>query len=62
MRCQGYFLNFLWGEGGEGFSTTCHFEKEKKNIFLTSYTAKTKSKGKKICCVIPLQTIAWQNN
>ena len=29
------------------FSSTCHFEKEKKNIFLTSYTVKTKSKGKK---------------
>ena len=31
----------------EIFSATCHFEKEKKNICLTSYTVKIKSKGKK---------------
>ena len=31
----------------EIFNATCHFEKEKKNIYLTSYTVKTKSKGKK---------------
>ena len=31
----------------EIFSSTCYFEKEKKNIFLTSYTVKTNSKGKK---------------
>ena len=30
----------------EIFSATCHFEKEKKNICLTSYNIKTKSKGK----------------
>ena len=36
----------------EIFSTTCHFEKEKKNICLTSYTVKTKSKGKKNVVVL----------
>ena len=34
------------------FSATCHFEKEKKNICLTSYTVKTKSKGKKNVVVL----------
>ena len=37
----------------EIFSATCHFEKEKKNIYLTSYTVKTKSKGKKNVVVLP---------
>ena len=31
----------------EIFIATCHFEKEKKNVCLKSYTVKTKSKGKK---------------
>ena len=31
----------------EFFSAICHFKKEKKNICLTSYTVKIKSKGKK---------------
>ena len=31
----------------EIFSKTCHFEKGKKDLCLTSYTVKTKSKGKK---------------
>ena len=31
----------------EIFSKTCHFEKDKKDLCLTSYTVKTKSKGKK---------------
>ena len=30
----------------EEFGATCQFEKQKKNIFLTSYTVKTRSKGK----------------
>ena len=36
----------------EIFNATCHFEKEKKNIYLTSYTVKTKSKGKKNVVVL----------
>ena len=31
----------------EIFSKTCHFEKDKKDLCLTSYTVKTKSKGRK---------------
>ena len=38
-----YHLNFL---------TTCHFEKEKKNICLTAYTVKTNSKEKKNVAVL----------
>ena len=34
------------------FSATFHFEKEKKNIFLTPYTVKTKSKRKKNSVVL----------
>ena len=34
------------------FSANFHFEKEKKNIFLTSYTVKTKSKRKKNSAVL----------
>ena len=30
----------------EAFSGTCHFEMEKNKVFLTSYTIKTKPKGK----------------
>ena len=41
-----YHLNFLTPKA-EIFSATCHLEKEKKDICLTSYTVKTKSKGKK---------------
>ena len=33
-------------------NATFHFEKEKKNICLTSYTVKTKSKGKKNVVVL----------
>ena len=36
----------------EIFSAACHFEKEKKNICLTSYTVKIKSKGKKNVAVL----------
>ena len=36
----------------EIFSATSHFEKEKKNICLASYTVKTKSKGKKNVVVL----------
>ena len=36
----------------EIFSATCYFEKEKKNICLTFYTVKTKSKGKKNVVVL----------
>ena len=36
----------------EIFSTNFNFEKEKKNICLTSYTVKTKSKGKKNVVVL----------
>ena len=36
----------------EIFSATCHFEKQKKNICLTSYTVKIKSKGKKDVVVL----------
>ena len=47
----------------EIFSATWHFEKEKKNIFLTFSTVKTKSKRKEKCsCVSDLQTTAGQNN
>ena len=45
-------------------SATCHFEKEKKNIWLTSYTVKTKSKGKKNVAVLSTsrRMLAWQKN
>ena len=48
----------------EIFSATCHFEKEKKNIWLTSYTVKTKSKGKKNIVVLSTsrRMLAWQKN
>ena len=39
------------------FSATCHFEKDKKDICLTSYTVKIKSNGKKkalLCCQHPV--------
>ena len=41
------------------FSTTCNFEKEKKNICLTSYTVKTKPKGKKNVNVLST-SIPWR--
>ena len=34
------------------FNATCHFEKEKKNIYLISYTVKKKSNGKKNVVVL----------
>ena len=34
------------------FSATCDFEKDKKDIYLTSYIVKTISKGKKIVAVL----------
>ena len=37
----------------EIFSATCHFEKEKKGICLTSHTIKTKSGGKKNVVLSP---------
>ena len=43
----------------EIFSTTCNFEKEKKNICLTSYTVKTKPKGKKNVNVLST-SIPWR--
>ena len=48
----------------EIFSATCHFEKEKKNIWLTSYTVKTESKGKKNIVVLSTsrRMLAWQKN
>ena len=36
----------------EIFNVACHFEKEKKNICLTSFTVKTMSKGKKNVVVL----------
>ena len=46
-------LSELFGtKSREIFSATCHFEKEKKNICLTSYTVKAKSKGKKNVVVL----------
>ena len=44
--------NLFDTQNREIFSATCHFEKEKKNICLTSYTVKTKSKGKKNVVVL----------
>ena len=46
-----YHLTFLIPKT-EIFSATCHFEKQKKNICLTSYTVKIKSKGKKDVVVL----------
>ena len=37
----------------EIFSATCHFEKEKKDICLTSHTIKRKSRGKKNVVLSP---------
>ena len=34
-------------KGREEFSATCNFEKEKRNLFLGSYSVKSKFKGKK---------------
>ena len=34
-------------EGRDEFSATCHFEAQNGNLFLNSYTVKTKSKGKR---------------
>ena len=39
-------------KGRENFSTTCHFEADKKNMCVTTYTVQTKSKGKKNVVVL----------
>ena len=44
------------------FSATCHFEQDKNNICLTSYTVKTESKGKKRCCVLNILSFTWEND
>ena len=46
-----YLLNFLTPKT-EISNATFHFEKEKKNICLTSYIVKAKSKGKKYVVVL----------
>ena len=49
---SGIRSDFFGTQNREILSATCHFEKEKKNICLTSYTVKTKSKGKKNVVVL----------
>ena len=44
---SGISSDFFDTQNRDIFSATCHFEKEKKNIFPTSYTVKIKSRGKK---------------
>ena len=44
--------DFFDTQNREIFSATCYFEEEKKNICLTSYTVKTRSKRKKIVVVL----------
>ena len=44
------------------FSTSCHFEQDKNNIYLTSYTVKTESKGKKRCYVLNMLSFTWEND
>ena len=46
-RRNGIPSDFFSAQNREIFSGNCYFEKEKKNICLTSYTVKTKPKEKK---------------
>ena len=45
------------------FSATCHFEKDKKHIWLTSNAVKIKSRHKKkLCCAFNIPSFTWKND
>ena len=53
-------------ENREVLSKTCYFEKDKKNLCLSSYTVHTKSKGKKNIVILsttrPMHSCTKDNN
>ena len=50
--CIGISEELFDTKNREVYSATCHFEQDMKDIALTSYTAKTKSNGKKNVVVL----------